>query len=203
MKNYFSLITKLILLLVVAHSFICFIPINGKVVIDFKLQNVNGKLVSLNDYPKAKGFIIVFTCNHCPFAKLYPPRMNDLNIKYKTLGVPLIAICSTDSNMYEEDSFIKMIKKSKEGNYNFPYLCDGEQKVAKSFSANKTPHAFVIWKENDKWVIKYNGTIDDNGAEPEKVTEHYVSDAVDALLKGMPVNIKETKSLGCAIHYKN
>jgi peroxiredoxin len=177
--------------------------INEKVVVDFKLKNVTGKLVSLKDYPKAKGFIVVFTSNHCPFAKLYPSRMNALNAKYKKLGIPLIAICSTDSVTYEEDAFTKMIKKATEGKYTFPYLCDGDQKVAKNFLANKTPHAFVIWKEKEEWVIKYNGAIDDNGAVPEKATVHYVADAVDCLLTGKPIAIKETKSLGCAIHYKN
>lgn len=170
--------------------------------VDFKLKNVDGNIVSLSNYPYAKGFIIVFTCNHCPFAKLYPPRLNELNNRYKPMGVPLIAISSTDTIMYEEDTYPNMVTKAKEEQFNFPYLFDQMQEVAKNFKAQKTPHAFVIWKENNNWVVKYNGAIDDNGMDPEKVTENYVADAVNALLSGKLISTKETKSIGCQIAFR-
>jgi len=169
---------------------------------DFKLKNVDGRWVSLRNFPKAKGFILIFTCNHCPFAKLYPPRFNQLNAKYKALGVPLVAISSTDTNTYEEDGYHEMIKKAKSENFNFPYLFDGLQAVAKSFKAQKTPHAFVIWKENGIWMVKYEGAIDDNGAEPGKVENPFVAQAVDELLKGKKVSIPSTKSIGCQIYFR-
>ena len=189
------------ILLLLAIVLMSFSAITEKTVADFSLKNVDGRPLSLKDYPQAKGFIIVFTCNHCPFAKLYPPRLNELNKKYKDLGVPLIAISSTDANVFEEDSYKNMVAKAKNEKFNFPYLYDESQAVAKDFDAQKTPHAFVIWKENGKWAIKYNGAIDDNGAEPTKVTHHYVADALDALLKGKSVAEKETKSIGCQIHF--
>lgn len=176
--------------------------VNDKPVNDFRLVNTDGKVISLKDYPSAKGFIIIFTCNHCPFAKLYPQRLNELNKKYKPLGFPLIAISSTDTILYSEDSFAKMVEKSKAEKFNFPYLYDNLQMVAKNFSAQKTPHAFVIWKEKAGWVIKYNGAIDDNGANPKEVKTHFVAEAVDALLAGKEIENKETKSLGCQIHYR-
>lgn len=176
--------------------------VNDKPVNDFRLVNTDGKVISLKDYPSAKGFIIIFTCNHCPFAKLYPQRLNELNKKYKPLGFPLIAISSTDTILYSEDSFAKMVEKSKAEKFNFPYLYDNLQMVAKNFSAQKTPHAFVIWKEKAGWVIKYNGAIDDNGANPKEVKTHFVEKAVDALLAGKEIENKETKSLGCQIHYR-
>lgn len=179
-----------------------FHPIEDGVVPDFNLLNTTGKFVSLKDYPDAKGFIIVFTCNHCPFAKLYPSRLNSLNKKYTALNVPLIAISSTDTTQYEDDSYAKMIEKATIEKFNFPYLYDGNQNVAKSYNAQKTPHAFVIWKNKGQWVVKYNGAIDDNGAEPEKVQQHYVADAVDALLSRKPIKTKETKSIGCQIHFR-
>ena len=111
--------------------------------------------------------MIVFTCNHCPFAKLYPERFNALNSKYQSLGVPLIAINSMDSAIYDEERFELMQEKSKSENFNFHYLQDGQQKVGKEFNAKHTPHAFVIWKESGSWVIKYSGAIDDNGEHPE------------------------------------
>lgn len=169
---------------------------------DFSLMNIDGNKVSLANYKDARGFIIVFTCNHCPFAKLYPPRLNELNNRFKPLGVPLIAISSTDTMMYEEDTYPNMVTKAKEEQFNFPYLFDEMQTVAKNFKAQKTPHAFVIWKENNSWVVKYNGAIDDNGMESNKVTETYVADAVNALLNGKPILTKETKSIGCQIAFR-
>ena len=183
--------------------FLSFVNIeNEKTVKDFHLLNVNGKMVSLKDYPKAKGFIIVFTCNHCPFAKLYPERMNKLNSKYKSLGVPLIAISSTDTVLFEEDTYPKMMEKSKKEKFNYPYLFDELQTVAKNFGAQKTPHAFVIWKEKDEYIIKYSGAIDDNGAEPVKVKQHFVEDAVNALLEGKIISTPKTSSIGCQIKFR-
>jgi peroxiredoxin len=196
---------KLLSIILIAFSIICtkaFAQKNNKDIVDFKLKNVDEKKVSLSDYPYAKGFIIVFTCNHCPFAKLYPPRLNDLNNKYKHLGVPLIAISSTDTMMYEEDTYPNMVKKANEEHFNFPYLFDEMQEVAKNFRAQKTPHAYVIWKENNQWIVKYNGAIDDNGMEPEKVTETYVSNAVNELLANQTIKTSETKSIGCQIAFR-
>lgn len=197
MKNIHSL-----LLLAVGVICLSFISEREQVVRDFKLKNVDGQYVALKNYPEAKGFMIVFTCNHCPFAQLYPPRLNALNEKYGKLGVPLIAISSTDTITYEEDAYPKMVEKARREGFNFPYLFDGKQKVAKNFNAQKTPHAYVIWKEKGKWVVKYSGAIDDNGAEPEKVGIQYLANAVDLLLAGKPVQEKETKSIGCQIIFR-
>ncbi len=189
-------------LLLVLFLTLGFVPDNNESNYDFRLKNVDGKYVSLKDYPDAKGFIIIFTCNHCPFAKLYPPRFNDINTRYKKLGVPLIAISSSDTIIYSDDSYPKMVRKAKAGKYNFPYLYDNLQTVARNYDAQKTPHAYVIWKENGKWVVKYNGGIDDNGKHPELVTKHYLTDALDALLAGKEVALKETKSIGCKISFR-
>jgi peroxiredoxin len=169
---------------------------------DFSLLNTDGKMLSLSSYPDAKGFIVIFTCNHCPFAKLYPKRFNEMTAKYKKFGVPVIAISSTDTVTYEEDSYALMVKKAKKEKYKFPYLYDNTQDVAKDFKADKTPHAYVIWKENDKWIVKYNGAIDDNGFEPKKVENPYVMNAVDSLLANKNVSVKDTKSIGCKIYFR-
>ena len=193
-KNIFAFFSISIIFLFISATLI-----SVKTVEDFSLKNVDGKIISLKDYPHAKGYIVIFTCNHCPFAKLYPPRLNELNAHYSKFDVPLLAISSTDTVVYEEDSFIKMVKKAKKEHFNFPYLYDEKQTVAKTFGADKTPHAFVIWKEDAKWSIKYSGAIDDNGAEPTMVKNRYVAMAVDALLEGKLVDIPETRSIGCQI----
>jgi len=168
---------------------------------DFSLKNVDEKTISLSDYKNAKGFIIVFTCNHCPFAKLYSQRFNDLNTKYSSLGVPLLAINSMDTAMYEDESFINMKNKSTTEIFNFPYLCDNMQTVGKNFGVDHTPHAYVIWKENNKWKIKYSGAIDDNGKEPKKATP-YVANAVTELLENKQVSMPVTVSVGCKIFFR-
>jgi peroxiredoxin len=173
-----------------------------QMVSDFNLLNVDGKMVSLSNYPEAKGFIVVFVCNHCPFANLYPTRFNELTKKYAAVGVPLMAISSTDTIVYEEDTYPKMVEKSKREQFNFPYLFDGTQAVAKNFLAEKTPHAYVIWKENNQWVVKYSGAIDDNGQNSNLVENQYIAKAVDALLQCHEVEVTATKSIGCRIIFR-
>lgn len=176
-------------------------PVN-KTVKDFSLQNVDGKIVSTKDYKDAKGFVVVFTCIHCPFAKLYHERLNQINAKYSKLHIPLLLINSSDTIMFANESLPNMAKVAKEKKYSFPYLFDPSQTVAKDFKAEKTPHAFVIWKENNQWTVKYNGAIDDNGAHPELVKTNYVTNAIDELLAGKSVSVAEGFSIGCAIHYR-
>ena len=175
----------------------------GDVVKSFSLQNVDGRKTGPNSYRNAKGYIVVFTCNHCPFAKLYQERMNELNAKYAPVGFPLLAISSNDADAVPEDSFEEMKKRAQEKHYNFPYLYDESQEVARAFAAVKTPHAFVVARENGKWVLKYSGAIDDNGSEPERVTRRFVRDAVEALLAGRAVEVTSTKSVGCGIKWKH
>ncbi|HOS49606.1 MAG TPA: thioredoxin family protein [Bacteroidia bacterium] len=191
MRNYF-----LLLILAIAIS------AKGQTINDFQLLSTSGKNFKLSDNANAKGYIVVFTSNNCPFAKLYPERLKALNKKYEPLGIPLVCIRSTDTTVMDEDVYEKMIELTKREQFNFPYLVDGDQEVAAQFHADKTPHAFVIWKENEQWVVKYSGAIDDNGAEEKKVKHRYVAEAVDALLGGKEVAIKKTASVGCAIHYR-
>lgn len=173
----------------------------GEKISDFKLKNVDNTLVSMSDFKNAKGFMIVFTCNHCPFAKLYSKRLNALNKKYKPLGVPLLAINSMDSLLYKEESFELMQTKAKSDKINFYYLQDANQSVGKDFGAKHTPQAYVIWKEDNNWMVKYEGAIDDDGEHPEKANP-FISNAVDELLLGKKVTLPQTESFGCRIFYR-
>jgi peroxiredoxin len=168
---------------------------------DFKLPNVDGKMVSLADYPTAKGFIIIFTCNHCPYAKSYEERIIKLQEKYGAL-YPVIAINSNDAIAYPEDSFDAMKKRAAHKKYPFVYLHDESQEVARIFGATKTPDVFLIHKEEGKNVIKYVGAIDDNYQDESAVKKPYVQDAIAALEKGQQITVKETKGIGCSIKWK-
>jgi peroxiredoxin len=202
MKSSLYPVITITFLVSILFSFKSPVPGDG-IAKNFSLPSVNGTMTGQDNYPDAKGFIIVFTSNNCPFAKLYFKRLNALHDEYSKLNVPLLAIRSTDTVTMQEDCFDKMIKLSRKADFHFPYLADNDQRVAKSFHAEKTPHAFVIWKENDKWEIKYSGAIDDNGAEPGKVIHSYVKEALDNLLAGKEVEIPVTKSVGCAIKYRS
>lgn len=168
----------------------------------FLLKCVSGEFVGMSTYPEAKGMIVVFTCNHCPFAKLYPERMNELHRKYAAKGIPLLAISSTDTVLFEEDGFAEMQKISQQQGFVFPYLFDAEQTVVQDFGAQKTPHAFVLARSEKGWKIVYSGSIDDNGADPSAVKHKYVEDAVRAVLKHKKVKVAHTSSIGCFIHIR-
>ena len=174
-----------------------------KSISNFKLKSATtNKWVSLSDYKDAKGFIIVFTSNKCPMAKFYSQRLNQMYGKYKKFGVPLIAINSMDTLAYADESFRRMQLKVNKENLNFPYLQDKMQNVAKEFKALNTPQAFVIWKVKGKFIIKYEGAIDDNAGEIEKIKNHYLTDATDQLIQGNEVKVPKSESFGCKIFYR-
>ncbi len=175
----------------------------GATVADFKLKNVDGNVVSLSGYKDKKGVVVVFTCNHCPFAKAYEERIIGLDKKFASQGFPIIAINSNDAGDYEEDSFENMKKRSLEKGYSFPYLQDETQTVAKTFGATRTPHVFVLRNDGGKFTVQYIGTIDDNYQDPGGVTKRYVEDAVSNILTGRPVVVTQTKAVGCAIGWKD
>ena len=177
-------------------------PIGGSVA-EFKLQNAKGGTVSLSDYKDKKGVIVVFTCNHCPFAKAYEERIIALDKKYAALNFPIVAINSNDASDYEDESMENMKKRATEKGYTFPYLQDATQAVAKAFGATRTPQVFVLRNENAKFTVQYIGTIDDNYQDPAGVTKRYVEDAVNNILAGKPVVVTQTKAVGCAIGWKD
>ena len=175
-----------------------------KTISNFKLKSAtNNHWVSLSDYKNAKGFVVVFSCNKCPMAKFYSQRLNQMDAKYKKLGVPVFAINSMDTLAYAEESFKLMQKKAKKDQFQFPYLQDKKQKIAKEFKATHTPQAFVIWKNNaGKMVVKYQGAIDDNAGEPEKIKHHFLTDAIDDLLQEKEVTTPKSESFGCRIYFR-
>lgn len=194
------------LLLVIFALILCSATFIDKsnIISNFKLKSATtNKWVSLSDYKEAKGFIVIFTCNKCPMAKFYSQRLNQMDAKYKKMGVPLLAINSMDTLAYADESFKLMQKKIKKEQLTFPYLQDKKQNVAKEFKATHTPQAFVIWKnKSGKFVIKYQGAIDDNAGEPEKAKHHFLTDAVEELLQNKEVTTSKSESFGCRIFFR-
>lgn len=169
---------------------------------DFKLKNIDGKMVSLSDYQSAKGFIVIFTCNHCPYAKKYEDRIIALDKMFKNKGYPVIAINPNDATVQPQDGFAEMQTRAKEKGFTFPYLVDEGQKIYPIYGATKTPHVYILKRENGKNIVKYIGAIDNNYENPNDVSEFYAQDAVNQLLKNEAVKTEKTVAIGCTIKVK-
>ena len=171
----------------------------GDIATDFSLKNVDNKMVSLKDFKSAKGFIVIFTCNHCPYAKAYEDRIIALDKKYSKAGYPVIAINPNNPEKQKDDSFELMQLRAKEKNFTFPYLFDAGQKIYPQYGATKTPHVYLLQKTDKGNVVQYIGAIDDNYEDESAVKEKYLENAVDALLGNKEIKVKETKAIGCSI----
>ncbi|MBC35415.1 MAG: thioredoxin family protein [Bacteroidetes bacterium] len=169
---------------------------------NFKLKGVDGKKVSLKDYSDEKGVIVIFTCNHCPYAKLYEDRIIALNNEYAPKGFPVVAINPNDPEVQPEDSFDLMKVRAEEKGFTFPYLFDAKQEVYPAFGATRTPHVYLLKNKGGDFYVKYIGAIDDNARDASKVEEEFVATAIDALMAGERVATTETKAVGCSIKTK-
>lgn len=163
---------------------------------DTKLKNVDGKDVSLASVKGKHGTMVVFSCNHCPWAKAWEARIVELGNTYARKGVGVIVVNSNDPEAYVEDGYDAMVAKAKERKMAFPYAVDATSDLARAFGATRTPEAYLFDKSGK---LVYHGAIDDNAKEPAKVTARYLRDALDAVVAGKNVSVAETKALGCSI----
>ena len=171
----------------------------GDVVTNFSLKDIDGELRSLNAYQQAKGIILIFTSQHCPFAKAYEDRILALSNKFTPLGFPVIAVNSSDPAIHQDDSIEKIKDRVKSKGFQFPYLIDDNQILAKAFGASRTPQAYILMRNGSKFTVQYLGMIDDNPQDGASVSKLYVEDAVSNLLARKPVVITHTKPIGCVI----
>ena len=168
----------------------------GDKVEDFNLKSVDGNMYSLSSAKNVKGYIVVFTCNHCPYAVMYEDRMNDLNAFANKNDFALFAINPNDPNKVPEDGFAEMQVRAKEKGFEFPYMMDEGQKVYPKWGATKTPHAYVL---DANMVIQYIGAIDNSPRDAAAATINYVEKAARSILLGETPAITKTKAIGCSI----
>ncbi len=166
---------------------------------DFSLKSVDGQMVSLSDYKDAKGYIVVFTCNTCPFSVKYEDRINEMHQKYADAGYPVIAINPNDPSIKTGDSYDAMKIRAEEKGFDFPYVFDEGQKVFPVYGATKTPHVYIL---DQDMIVKYIGAIDDNPGDAEMVDMNYVDNAIASIQKGVNPDPASTKAIGCSIKYK-
>ncbi|EPR68467.1 thioredoxin family protein [Cyclobacterium qasimii] len=168
----------------------------GEVATDFNLKNVDGTMVSLANYEEAKGYIVVFTCNGCPFSKMYEDRLIALHNTYSSKGYPVIAINPNVNENNETENFAAMQIRAKEKDFPFPYLADEKHEIFPKYGAVRTPHVFLLDSERK---VQYIGTIDDNAQSADDVKVKYVEKAIEALENGSKPDPNFTKAIGCPV----
>ena len=173
----------------------------GDTVADFNLQNaIDDAWVSLDSYGDVNGYIVVFTCNTCPYAVMYEDRLIELHNTYASQGYPVVAINPNDPNIKPGDSYAAMRQRAADKGFPFKYLFDAEQTVFPAFGATRTPHVFLLDRDR---VVRYIGAIDNNAQNAEAADKHYVAQAIEAMKTGDDPNPDFTKAIGCTIKVKS
>lgn len=173
----------------------------GDNAVDFNLKNVDGKMISLNTNTSAKGYILVFTCNTCPYSKMYEDRLIDLHNKYADQGYPVLAIQPNSPEKSPGDSFENMQKRAEDKGFPFAYVMDETQEITAAYGATNTPHVYLLNKTGNDFEVAYIGAIDNNSRNASAVTRKYVEEAIDALKAGKSVGTTDTKAIGCTIKW--
>jgi peroxiredoxin len=166
---------------------------------DVKMKNVDGRELTIGGVKGAKGTLVVFSCNHCPWAKAWEGRIVELGNAYPKRGIGVIVINSNDPTAYEEDAYPAMQQRARQRGMKYPYVVDATSGVARAYGATRTPEAFLF---DAKGRLVYHGTVDDNAHEPDKVAHRYLRDALEAVVAGQELTVKETKALGCSIKFR-
>jgi peroxiredoxin len=165
----------------------------------FSLPGVDGKTYTLETFADKKNLVVIFTCNHCPYAQAYEDRIIAIQRDYAPKSVALVGINPNYDVDYPEDSFENMKKRAQKRGFNFPYLRDETQEVAKDYGAQRTPHVYVF---DEKRILRYRGRVDDNWEHPNQVKIRYLRDALDLLHVGYTVKTPEAEAIGCSIKWK-
>jgi peroxiredoxin len=164
----------------------------------FSLPGVDGATYDLGHFAGKRVLVVIFSCNHCPYVQAYEDRLVAIQRDYADRGVQLVAINSNDDTAYPEDGLERMIERARAKGFNFPYLRDASQEVARAYGASHTPQLFVFDRQRQ---LRYTGKIDDNWQSPQAVTRPYLREALDTLLADARPKEAETQAIGCTIKW--
>jgi len=167
----------------------------------FNLTNIDGKEYSFENIKdangkKPKGYVVVFTCNTCPYALANEQRLIDLHNTYAPKGYPVVAIQPNNPALKPGDSFDAMKANAKEKLFPFLYLFDEEQEVSPKYGATKTPEVYLV---DANFIVRYHGAIDDSPRDSDGVSEKFVEQAIMAIDAGKDPQTLTTKAIGCGI----
>ena len=171
----------------------------GDEAIPFELTGVDEETRSLSDYEEKTAVAVVFTCNHCPYARAWEDRIVSIQRDYSDSGLQVLAINANDAQKYPDDGFPQMQQRAEEKGFNFPYLHDESQEVATAYGAERTPEVFLF---DGDGKLAYHGAVDDNYDDPDAVQEAYLRDAIEAVLAGEEPSTSHTSPVGCTIKWK-
>ena len=163
----------------------------------FRLPTTDGGEASLDDADGAPAVVVAFWCNHCPYVRAWEERFNDIAREYSDRGVVTVAICANDATTHPADSFENMVARAAERRYVFAYARDDSQQVPRAYGAERTPEVFVL--DGDR-AVAYHGAIDDD-SDPDRASQHYLREALDAVLAGRAPDPPETSAVGCTIKW--
>jgi peroxiredoxin len=167
---------------------------------DFTLPGVDGHTHTLSSLIESnRAVAVIFSCNHCPYVRAWEGRMVQIQRDYQDKNVALIAVNANDTVKYPDDDFDHMKQRAKQEGFNFLYVRDDSQKVARDYGATHTPHVFLL---DSSGILRYRGAIDDNHDDPDAVQRTYLRDALDAVLGGKTPEITETQAVGCTVKWK-
>ncbi len=166
---------------------------------DVKMKAVDGSDVTIAGLAGKRGMLVVFTCNHCPWAQAWQTRVAAIGNAAAAKGIGVVAINPNDPAAYAEDGFAEMKARARSLGLKFPYAVDATSDIARAFGATRTPEAFLF---DEKGQLVYHGTVDDNARDESAVKFPWLQDAVDAVAAGKPVPVAETKAFGCGIKFR-
>ena len=166
---------------------------------DFDLPSVDGRRFALKDFSASDALVVMFICGHCPYVQAIEDRLIAVAREFMPQGVAVVGICANDPADYPEDTPKALHQRWLEKHYNFPYLIDGSQEVAKAFGAVCTPDLYVFDRQRK---LHYRGRLDDSWRHPDKVTRRELADAITAVLKNHAVESVQNPAMGCSIKWK-
>ncbi len=164
----------------------------------FELPGVDGRNHALDDYADAPALAVIWSCNHCPYVQAWEGRMKAIQAGYEDRGFRLVAINSNDAERYPADSFEAMRERSRERGFNFDYLFDADQSVARAYGPQRTPEVFLF--DGERRLV-YHGAIDDSYDE-DRVSQRYLRDALDAVLERREPAVADTPPVGCTVKWR-
>jgi len=165
---------------------------------DLKLKDISGKEISLQESRLAQGLLVMFTCNTCPYVIANQSRTKEIcaYAKSSQIGVVLLNANEGDRNG-GGNSMEDMQAYAKGQGYQWTYALDRNSELANAFGANRTPECFLFNKDGK---LVYHGAIDDSPGDPSTVKRRHLREAMEEMLSGKEVSVKESRSVGCSIH---
>jgi AhpC/TSA family len=163
---------------------------------DIQVKDVSGKTISLSQAKGSSGLLVMFSCNTCPYVKRNQSRTKEVCAYAGDHKIGVILLNANEGDRDGGNSFAAMQAYAKEQGYNWYYALDNKSILADAFGASRTPECYLFDKNG---TLVYHGAIDDSPGDPQQVKRHHLQVAIDEMMAGKDVTVKETRSVGCSI----